>query len=243
MAKIETVLSPALFHLYEEGLHEKNVVVIDILRATTTMCVAFENGVSEMVPVSTPEEAAILHTKGYIAAAERHGETVSGFELGNSPQDYTRERVGNKKIAITTTNGTRALVMSAAAKRVYVGSFIHISALAETLLKDGRDVLLFCAGWKDKFNLEDTLFAGALAQKLLAGMTVEGDSTLAAIDLYQTASADLAGYLQKASHVGRFKSLHVESDLDICLRMDISTKIPVFSKGVINLLHHESAHI
>jgi len=243
VATIETILSPAQFHLYEEGIENKNVVVIDILRATTTICIAFENGVSEMIPVASPEEANALHERGYLAAAERHGETVSGFELGNSPQDYTAARVLNKRIAITTTNGTRALKLATNARRVFVGSFLNISALADILIRENKDVVLFCAGWKDKFNLEDTIYAGALAEALLVSMTPEGDATLAALDLYAMAQADLSGYLQKASHVHRFKTLHVESDLDVCLKRDISTKIPVFSKGVINLLLNEGAHI
>jgi 2-phosphosulfolactate phosphatase len=243
MRKIETVLSPALFPLYTEGLEHKNVVVIDILRATTTMCMAFENGVLEMAAVATPEEANALHKIGYIAAAERHGETVAGFELGNSPQDFTRDRVLGRKIAITTTNGTRALNMSHGAHRIFVGSFLNISALAHELRVDDRDVLLFCAGWKDKFNLEDTLFAGALLSALQSDMDPEGDASLAALDLYAHAKSDMAAYLQKASHVQRFKSLHVETDLEVCLQCDISSKIPVFSNGIINLLHNESAHL
>jgi 2-phosphosulfolactate phosphatase len=243
MAHIETILSPALFDLYNTDLEQKNVVVIDILRATTTMCMAFENGVLEMIPVSTPEEAHALHHKGFLAAAERGGHTVDGFELGNSPQDYTATRVGGKKIAITTTNGTRALKMSAHAGKVLVGSFLNISALANFLLHEGKETIMFCAGWKDKLNLEDTIFAGALAEKLSIAMEASDDATLAAIDLYKAASAEgLHDYLQKASHVHRFKTLHVESDLDVCLKRDISNKIPVYSAGVINLLSHASTH-
>jgi 2-phosphosulfolactate phosphatase len=236
MPNIETIFSPAVFPLYSEGIEHKNVVVIDILRATTTMCIAFENQVLEMVPVSEPEEAHAMIPFGYIAAAERGGKTVEGFELGNSPQDYTRDRVGGKKIAITTTNGTRALQLSTAAYKVLIGSFLNISAIARYLQNDKKDVLLFCAGWKDKFNLEDTLFAGALAKLMMGEFQTTGDSTLAAMDLFDAASPDLHEYLQKASHVKRFKSLHVESDLDVCLQTDISEKLPFFENGSIKLL-------
>lgn len=235
-------MSPALFHLYEDGIENKIVVVIDILRATTTMCVAFENGAESIVACATPEEASNFRNKGYLAAAERHGETVEGFELGNSPQEYTREKIAGRKIAFTTTNGTRALQMSSAAKQILVGSFLNISALAKQISKSDSDVVLFCAGWKDKFNLEDTLFAGALAEKLSGGLEITGDASQAALDLYRLACGDLQGYLQKASHVQRFKSLHTESDLDICLQMDATKKIPYYSNGLINLLRYESAH-
>jgi 2-phosphosulfolactate phosphatase len=239
MPTIETIISPAIFHLYEEEIHHKNVVVIDILRATTTMCTAFKNGATEILPVAKPEDAAALQKMGWIAAAERHGETVPGFDLGNSPQDFTKESVNGKKIAITTTNGTRALQMCEAAKAVFVGSFLNLSQLTNELQHRGDDLLLFCAGWKDKFNLEDTLFAGAVATELSAEFDIFDDATLAAIDLYNSAKNDLNKYLQKASHVKRFKSLHIESDLDVCLKIDSAPVLPVFKNGVIVQMNNE----
>jgi 2-phosphosulfolactate phosphatase len=239
MPTIETIISPAIFHLYEEEIHHKNVVVIDILRATTTMCTAFKNGATEILPVAKPEDAAALQKMGWIAAAERHGETVPGFDLGNSPQDFTKESVYGKKIAITTTNGTRALQMCESAKAVFVGSFLNLSQLTNELQHRGDDLLLFCAGWKDKFNLEDTLFAGAVATELSAEFDIFDDATLAAIDLYNSAKNDLNKYLQKASHVKRFKSLHIESDLDVCLKIDSAPVLPVFKNGVIVQMNNE----
>lgn len=239
MPTIETIISPAIFHLYEEEIHQKNVVVIDILRATTTMCTAFKNGATEILPVAKPADAAALQKMGWIAAAERHGETVPGFDLGNSPQDFTKESVYGKKIAITTTNGTRALQMCESAKAVFVGSFLNLSQLTNELQHRGDDLLLFCAGWKDKFNLEDTLFAGAVATELSAEFDIFDDATLAAIDLYNSAKNDLNKYLQKASHVKRFKSLHIESDLDVCLKIDSAPVLPVFKNGVIVQMNNE----
>ncbi|MBL7810858.1 MAG: 2-phosphosulfolactate phosphatase [Bacteroidetes bacterium] len=240
MPKVETILTPALFHLYNQDLTEKNVVVTDILRATTTMCVAFENQAREMIPVSTPEDALVWQQRGYLAAAERSGVTVQGFELGNSPQEYSKEKVGGQRIAITTTNGTRALEMSKGAASVYVGAFRNVQALAEVLKKENRDVLLFCAGWKNKFNLEDTLYAGCLFQSLGADFVCADDATAAAVDLYNLASPDLAGYLQKANHVQRFQTLHIESDLEVCLRMNTSTLVPRYIHGKIALYGHET---
>jgi 2-phosphosulfolactate phosphatase len=242
MPVVETLLTPALFDLYSQQLEEKNIVIIDILRATTTICVAFENGVNSMVPVGSPEEALVLQSQGMIAAAERNGETVAGFELGNSPQEYTADVVGGRNIAFTTTNGTRAMRLCSHAANVYIGSFLNIDALAKRLIEEGRDTILFCAGWKDKVNLEDTLFAGALADRIKHVFDAGGDAVMLARDLYEYASQDMIGYLQKASHVQRFKTLHVESDLDVCMQLNISTKIPVFENGVINLPLNESAH-
>jgi 2-phosphosulfolactate phosphatase len=226
MPKIETVLSPALFHLHSEGLEDKQVVIIDILRATTTVVVAFENGVDHVVASGSVKETLTYRDKGYLVAAERNGITVEGFDLGNSPQDYTPELVNGRNIALTTTNGTRALNMAEEAQTVWVASFRNLAATAEALTQNGRDVLLFCAGWKDRFNMEDTLFAGALADQLLAmGWMTDDDATLAAIDLYTQNSHRLEAFLEKASHVQRFKTLHIESDLQVCLKTDSSRTV------------------
>ena len=240
MPKIETIITPAIFHLYEEGIAHKNVVVIDILRATTTICTAFANGVIEIAPVSKPINAKKLKEKGWIAAAERNGKTVRGFDLGNSPQDYTKERVEGKKIALTTTNGTRALQMCEKAAGVYIGSFLNLDVLYNQLLKDGRDVLLFCAGWKDKFNLEDTVFAGALAQKLSEQFETSDDATQGAMDLYSYSHPDLHDYLQRASHVLRFNTLHIETDLDVCLKINEAPVLPVYvNKSIVLMQKNE----
>lgn len=234
--RIEALLTPALFDLYSEGIEEKNVVVIDILRATTTICVAFENGTESMVAVSSPEAAMEYKNLGYLAAAERNGKTVPGFEFGNSPQEFAPDKVAHKKIAFTTTNGTRALELSTSAANIIVGSFRNIDAVVDYLIEDNKDVILFCAGWKNKVNLEDTLFAGAVADGLKHKFQADGDAIMLARDLFEFAGKDLAGYLQKASHVERFKSLHVESDLEVCLRHNTSRIIPVFKDGQITLL-------
>lgn len=243
MPTIDTILSPALFDLYKDNIQTKDVVIIDILRATTTICVAFDNGVLEMIPVGQPEEAANLKTQNYLAAAERNGKTVDGFELGNSPQEYTSQKVKGEKIAFTTTNGTRALELAKEAANVYIGSFLNLQALVKKLLEGNRDILLFCAGWKDKVNIEDTLFAGAVAESLKHRYDAGGDAVMIARDLYNNAKEDLNNYLQKASHVQRFKTLHVESDLDVCLQLNSSKNVPVFRNGCITLPTDESAHL
>lgn len=221
---VSTVLSPALFHLYSEGLSLKNVVVIDILRATTSMVVAHKNGAMEVLPVKSPEQALALREQGYLIAGERNGITLEGFDFGNSPQEFSPERVNGKRIAITTTNGTQAVDASKGARNIYISAFINLSATANALINDNHDVLLFCSGWKDNFNLEDTLFAGALAQMLIdlspATVNVSDDATRMALSLWQLGKENPADFLKDASHVQRFKSLHVESDLDAALKFD-----------------------
>jgi len=236
MPSLEVVLTPALFHLHTAELHQKNVVVIDILRATSTICTAFHNGALQIVTTATPEEALRYREQGYLCAAERDGNTVEGFELGNSPQEYTADRIAGKRIALTTTNGTRCLRMSQGANRVFAGSFLNISALTTFLLEDGKPVLLFCAGWKDRFNLEDTLYAGALASTLLPVFSCECDAGLAAIDLWSNHAQNPSSFLERASHAQRFKSLHRESDIDVCLRTDAAPVLPHMTNGVLNAL-------
>ena len=223
--KIETVLSPALFPFLPGGVEGKQVVVIDILRATTTMCVALDRGCDEMVAVSKVEEALAYRPKGYMLAGEREGHKVEGFDFGNSPQEYDIEKVSGQKIVITTTNGTQALSMSRAAEKVWVSSFYNLRATADAILAVGLPVVMFCSGWKNRFNLEDTLFAGAMVELLeQGGFEIEDDASRAALYLWNEAKSDLAGFLEHANHVQRFKSMHAESDLEACLRTDIGNK-------------------
>lgn len=220
----ETILSPALLPQYD--LKGKTVVVIDILRATSSICVGFNSGVRLFRPVSNPEDALVLEQLGFVTAAERNGQKLQGFTLGNSPFDYLNTDLNNKQVAITTTNGTRCLHLSNEADEIIIGSFLNLQAVAEYCIKQNRDVIAFCAGWKDKFNLEDTLFAGALAQLLSNNFVIECDSSLAAMDLYDKAKSDLSGYIKKASHAQRFERLGIEKDIDFCMQQSIYNIVP-----------------
>ncbi len=226
MPQIETILTPALFHLYNNNLHEKQVVVIDILRATTTMVVAMENGAAEMKAVASLEETMNLKNEGYLVAGERNGVKVEGFDFGNSPQEFDRHLVEGQKIALSTTNGTKAIAACEGAKYRYVSSFRNITAMLHKLIENNCDVLLFCAGWKDKFNLEDTVFAGALTHELFKhNFTTSDDATIMAHRIWLQGKSDLTTFLADASHVQRFKSLHIESDLEACLKFDTYNQI------------------
>jgi len=220
----ETILSPALLPLYD--LKGKTVVVIDILRATSSICVGFNSGVRLFRPVSNPEDALALEQLGFVTAAERNGQKLNGFSLGNSPFDYLNNDIKNKQVAITTTNGTRCLHLSHEADEIIIGSFLNLKAVANYCKEKNRDIIAFCAGWKDKFNLEDTLFAGALAQLLSDDFLIECDSTLAAMDLYDKAKSDLSGYIKKASHAQRFERLGIEKDIDFCMQQSIYNIVP-----------------
>lgn len=217
--QIEIVLSPLLLPLYD--LRGKVVVVIDILRATSTICAALHNGARSVIPVITVEEAMSYSNKNYLIAGEREGSKADGFDFGNSPLEYSPEVVSDRDIVLTTTNGTKCIMASTDAAEILIGSFFNISVLADYLISQSRDVILFCSGWKNKVNLEDTAFAGALAEKLTSTFTSDCDSCELAIDLYRQSLPDIVSYLSKASHAKRFDRLGNHSDLDLCLSLDL----------------------
>lgn len=222
---LEVCLTPALLNLY--AIENSIVVVIDILRATTSITYGIDNGATAIIPVSQVEDC--LNYKGdYLRAAERNGEVVEGFDFGNSPFSYTKEKVAGKTIVLTTTNGTKAMHMAQErAHQVVIGSFLNLGSLCEWLKVQDKDVLLLCAGWKDKFNLEDTLFAGAVVHQLRKDFIHFDDSCVAAEDMYILAKDNLRKYLHKSSHSHRLEQLNIEEDVKFCLKLDICKAIPV----------------
>src|SRR5690606_5589350 len=148
------------------NLENSIAVIIDIFRATSSICYGIHNGAEAIIPVSTIDECLSFKGNGSLLAAERDGAVVEGFDFGNSPFSYTAEKVEGKTVVLTTTNGTRAIQLSKDAKQVVVGSFLNLSALCDWLIQQEDSVVLVCAGWKANFSLEDSLFAGAVVEKL-----------------------------------------------------------------------------
>jgi 2-phosphosulfolactate phosphatase len=227
MPQVEVCYTPQAYPLFHN--EKAIVVVIDVLRATSAITTAFYNGVSKMIPVATVEQAKALQQKGYMAAAERNGEMIEGFELGNSPFGYMNNKVKGKTIAISTTNGTQAIEAARNASQVIVGSFLNLDVVIDYLREQKRDVILLCAGWKNKFNLEDTLFAGAVADMLLlkGDFTTNCDSALASSHLYHLAKHDLYGFLANSSHRNRLAKLDLERDIRYCLTPNQCPVIPI----------------
>lgn len=224
---IEVCYTPQAYHLFHKD--DAIVVVIDIFRATSAIVTAFYNGVSKMIPVATVDEAKEYQANGYMAAAERNGEMIEGFELGNSPFGYMNNKVKGKIIAISTTNGTQAIEASRKASKILVGSFLNIDVLCEYLTSQNKDVTLLCAGWKNKFNLEDTLFAGAVVSKLAENenTTITCDSAIASKHLYQLAKDDVYEFLSNSSHRNRLAKLDLERDIKYCLTPNQCPVIPI----------------
>jgi 2-phosphosulfolactate phosphatase len=224
---LDVCLTPALIPLY--NVEEYIVVVIDIFRATSSICYGIENGAEAIIPVSEVEECAAYREKGFdhLLAAERNGEVVAGFDFGNSPFSYTKEKVSGKTVVLTTTNGTHALHLSRKAKKIVIGSFLNLTSLCNWLKTQNESILLVCAGWKNNFNLEDTLFAGAVVEQLKeSGYTLD-DPAMAANDLFQIGKNDISQYLSKTSHGERLKKLGIEKDIAFCLQIDVTIAIPI----------------
>lgn len=231
--KLETCFTPVLF---EPGLHEgSTVVIIDILRATSSICTAFEHGAESIIPVAGVEEARAYKKLGYLVAAERDGIILDFADLGNSPFNFSRENIQGKTIVYSTTNGTGIIRMSSSAGLIVIGSFLNITSLCDWLITRNENVLLFCAGWKNKFNLEDTICAGAFAERLLNSSQYSTicDSTIAAVDLWSVAKKDLRGYIEKAAHRNRLKKNGLDDCIDFCLTADYTKKIPYIKNNIL----------
>jgi 2-phosphosulfolactate phosphatase len=231
MPKLEVCLSPELLPLFK--LEEKIVVVIDILRATSCMVTGFAHGIAEIKPVSTLEESATYGLMGYITAAERNGLKMEGFDLDNSPFSYMDPVLAGKRICVTTTNGTQAILQSAHAKKVIIGSFLNLKTVADYLFIRGLNAVLLCAGWKGQVNAEDTLFAGALVHYLKDSFDLGNDSALLARDLYQLQKDRMPEFLKEASHFQRLHRLNIIKDIEFCLQPSIYDCLPRLEKNVI----------
>jgi len=225
--QIQTCFSPSQYPLFHA--EDSIVVVTDILRATSAMAAALDFGVEKIIPVASVAEAIEYKNKGYIVAAERDGKIVDGFNLGNSPFDYMDETLKNKTIVISTTNGTKAISAAQKAYKVVIGAFINIDVVANYLAAEKRNVVILCAGWKNKFNLEDTLFAGALANQLINknNFDTDCDSTFAAMHLHDIAKDNLFQFLEKSSHRNRLKNLNLEKDIAYCLTPNSCISLPI----------------
>jgi len=228
---LETCFSPALFEA--EGHADSIVVIIDILRASSAICTAFANGVSSIIPVAEVTEAREFKSKGYLVAAERDGYVLDFADFGNSPFNFTKEKVSGKTIVYSTTNGTRLINLASSAHMTVIGSFLNIGALTRWLIKQERDIILLCAGWKNRFNIEDTVCAGAMAEVLMNSNCYATicDSTLAAIDLWSLARPDLQGYIEKAAQRTRLKDKMLDDCIAFCLTSDLTDKIPFMKNG------------
>lgn len=228
---VEVCFTPGEYDYYKDEY--EIVVVIDVLRATSAICSAFQNGVKALIPVPTVEEAKEYQAKGYLVGAERKGQIVEGFDFGNSPYSYMKPELVDQEVVLSTTNGTKAIDVAKDAETVVIGALNNLDALCDWLIKQNKNTLCLCSGWQDKFNLEDTICAGAIMDKLLetGSYTSDEDSSIAAKYLYLSAKDNYMGYLKSSSHRRRLKNLNLNEDIKYCLTPNTTDVIPILKDG------------
>jgi 2-phosphosulfolactate phosphatase len=231
---LHTILSPGLLHLYEVA--ESIVVIIDVFRATSTIATALYNGCEKVIPVSKVEDCiAIGKELGAVTAGERDGKIIEGLQHGNSPAEYDRQFIEGKTLVLTTTNGTRLLhiALEHGAAEVITGTFPNLSAVCEHLIKANKNVMLGCSAWKNRFNLEDTLFAGAVINRIKENFTIHCDSSMMAEDMYNLHKKDMYSFIRKTTHWHRLASYGLEKDLEYCVTVDNANVLPQYKDGAL----------
>lgn len=232
--ELYTCLSPALLHLYD--VSNSIVIIIDILRATSTITTALQNGAKSIIPVDSVAECIRIGKQiAAITAGERDGKIAEGLQYGNSPFEYPESFIAGKTLVLTTTNGTKLLHMALdkGAKEIIIGSFCNLDTVCAYLQKKNKPVLLACAAWKDKVNIEDTLFAGAVIAKIKDQFTVHCDASQIAETLYENAAEDMFEFMKQkeASHYKRLSSFGLEKDIRFCLTPNTATVLPIYTDG------------
>ena len=231
---LHTLLSPRLLDLYD--VSESIVVIIDVFRATSTIATALYNGAEKVIPVADVQDCIDLGRKlNAITAGERDGKIIEGLQHGNSPAEYFRSFVEGKTLVLTTTNGTRLLHMALnkGASEVITGSFPNLASVCNHLLAARKNIILGCSAWKDRFNMEDTLFAGAVIHRIKHQFTVHCDSSLMAEDMYCLHKDDLYEFVQKTTHWHRLASYGLEKDLHYCVTPNVADVLPVYHEGAL----------
>ena len=229
-----TCLSPALLDLYD--IKSSIVVIIDVLRATSTISTALHNGAKAIVPVATVAECIRLGKQiDAITAGERDGAIAEGLSYGNSPFEYPESFIGKKTLVLTTTNGTKLLhhALEQGAKTIVTGAFTNLSAVCDYLLAHKQNVMLGCAAWKDRVNIEDTLFAGAVIDRIGQEFSINCDASQIARSLYNIAKPDLYEFMKShdATHYHRLTKFGLEKDIRYCLTEDGANVLPIYKDG------------
>ena len=227
---IEVCFSPLSWPLYDRD--DAIVVITDIFRASTAMCAAFHNGVKSIIPVAEISESEAYKRKGFIVAGERDGKTLDCADFGNSPFNFLNPDLRGKTIVMNTTNGTQAIKTVAHGNNdVVIGAFINISAVTKYILAQQKPLVVFCAGWKNRFSMEDTLFAGALVERLIIDSRGEYyttcDSSIASADLWLLAKGNPLGYIEKAAHRHRLRKMGLDDIIEFSLTADFTHALPI----------------
>jgi 2-phosphosulfolactate phosphatase len=236
--------------LDELQLRDKNVVVIDVLRSSTTVTLALNNGAREIIPVESIENAVKISGSLFgdvtLRGGERNGKIIQGFNLGNSPLEYSEATVKGKSIIFCTTNGSVAMYRSRFARHLAVGSFVNVSAVIDFIKGINSDFLLICAGRANafsNFSLEDAICAGMIIQKLLQdkSLTIEfTDASLATLALQKSYGRSILKMLKNTEHGRYLIEIGFSEDIKLCAAVDSVPVLPVLSGNVIRLRKDEA---
>jgi len=231
--ELSICLSTSMIQSFD--IKDKIIVVVDIFRATSVICTALSNGVTEVIAVNKIDDVKpYLNNKNYLVAAERDGKVVEGFKFGNSPLSYINNpNIIGKKLVLTTTNGTKAINSSLGADEILIGSFLNLLSLENILKQKNKDCIIYCSGWKGQVCLEDTLFAGCLASRLLNSNSFFShcDSVILSKNIYDSAKDNMTSFLIKSSYKERTRELNINPDIDFCLSLDKFKDVPTYRNG------------
>lgn len=227
---LDICFSPALYPFYQK--ENDVVVVVDIFRATTTMCVAFSNGAKSIISVADIELAKKYKSDGFLVGAERNARRVDFADFGNSPFEYSPEKVSGKEIVFTTTNGTQAIDVAKNAAHLFIGAFSNIDALVDKCVQSGNRVVILCAGWNNKVNIEDTIFGGFFAEKLSrkADVVFESDAVRMAVEMWKLAKNNPLEYVNNSDHYARLVANGVAGDAEYCFKENTVSVVPRYDK-------------
>lgn len=227
----------------EEDLRGKSAVIIDVLRAASSMVTGIYNGARKIIPVSDMETAVkfaqTLDNKDYLLCGEQNGHKIEGFHLGNSPLEYTPEVVADKTLIINTTNGTKAIKKASLANNVYVGCFLNQSSILKALENHDDDIVLICSGWQGKLSLEDTLFAGSIIYTICNGNLPNNttDGVKVAFYLYQNYKNNIEQAISDSDHAKRLRELVPEGDIPFVCEVDKFDVLPGMKDGILTNLN------
>ncbi len=233
--EVEVYLSG--YHVDEDDVRDKTVVVIDVLRTSTTAAAALHNGARAVVPAADMAEAgkiaANLDPTSYTLGGERSGLKIEGYRFGNSPLEYTRDTIGGKTLILNTTNGTPTIRRCRHAANLVIGGFVNLRLVADFLRDDGHDVVIVCAGWRSRVSLEDTLCAGMLLHELWGGFEPSGTSDTGhiAFTLFTNEEADIPGALRRSTHGRRLMAMGRADDVAFCASVDTVPVLPVYGES------------
>lgn len=231
----------SLHSFQEDELRDKTVVIIDVLRASSTIVTAFMSGAKAIIPVGDMGEASKIaqnvDSDNYLLCGEKDGEKIEGYDLGNSPLEYTKEIVEGKNLIFNTTNGTKAIKKSLGSSKTYIASFLNVGAIVEELEGQDNDIVLVCAGWKGRLAFEDMLLAGNIIYLMSDGNLPNGsrDGAKVAFGLYDKYGDDISTVIHQSNHAMRLKDIIGTSDIDYCCQVDITDMLPRLKEGMITL--------